>query len=248
MNINIVTIVSKHFNLLLSKHLEEYGISDITQTSNYKEGLTILKEIKPDIVIIDLDIEKARIISIIQEILISTPHTKIITIADSYGQELKYRLLKLGIESFITKPFQPAYLWQELDNIKESLNEKSQITTFNTDSKETYYKNLNSSIRNQISINANKKETDDNSYTSNFSLDTSEDNSHEFEFSFDFENEFDKPQLDTHNYDEIKKDGYLGLPTYLDREAIYKESQEKDEVNSQEQRTSLSRLKGVFKK
>lgn len=258
MQINIVTIVSKHFNLLLQKQLQEHGEYTVAQATNYIEGLSFVREINPEIVIIDLELEAHHALSKIKEILISAPKSKIIAISDSYEYELKIQLLKLGIENFITKPFQPAYLWEEIDSIIDSIQTDFDTTDINIDSKSTYYNNLNSSIRNQIKSISNKQDVYNDDLIVDFDdidLDTSNTQNEVNDYYSDREyslNDFDidfyenEKQLNDSNSSN-SSDGYLGLPKYLDRESIYMESNNEIDFIEQE-KTSRSIFKGVFKK
>ena len=227
MNMNILAVVLDQAALLLKKQIEEHGSTLVVHSFNYREVVELVNYHKPDIIIIDISIEPFNQENVLKELMLISTKSKFIVVSDYFSEEQRLKLFRIGIDSFIQKPFQPADLWEKLDSMKLTL-EKEISTYQNYEGREGYYKKLNYSIKNQIK--SISKNNDGIAY-----------NSKEEDFIFEFDDS--EPSYNTNNT------SYMGLPKYIDKENIELSDETADDKSlSKRNKGPLSKIKGVLRK
>lgn len=207
MKINILVIETEYTRALLKKKLHEQQYVVVAETKSYSEGLNLYKSVIPDIVIIDIDLEKTeKGLSFLAELKKSDPTAQVIALSSFFENETKVKLYKLGIERLVTKPYQPAFIWSEIDDIKETIN----IIEYRQ-KRELLYSNINSP-RNTV-----EDETNDDIQASDFIIDIDDEDNNDTQIS-DFIIDFD-----------TSKDNILDRTTYTD---ITIESSKDEQDNS----------------
>ena len=101
-------------------YLESEGFK-VLEAGNGKQGLTVLGEQKPDLIITDIMMPVMDGIEFFKEIR-RVPETKeipviMLTVKDEFS-DIKYAYL-LGVEEYITKPFDPSLLVNRIKQIFE---------------------------------------------------------------------------------------------------------------------------------
>ena len=101
---------------LLKNKLKEGGYEVIGEASDGKDGIIKYFDLKPDIVTMDIDMPNMDGIEATQEILSKDPEAKIVAVTGHNEEEIKEKALQAGMIGYLTKPFQPAFLWRTLEN------------------------------------------------------------------------------------------------------------------------------------
>ena len=79
--------------------------TDILESSDGEESINLYKEIKPDLVLLDLAMPKKDGLTVLKEIIAFDPNAKIILITASDDQKIIQQCLDSGASSYISKPF-----------------------------------------------------------------------------------------------------------------------------------------------
>lgn len=88
------------------KTLNRHGYSDVVLAVNGREGISLYKEQKPDIVLLDITMPDMTGLEVLQKILELDKHAVII-MCSAVGQEkIITSALRLGAKDFIVKPYQ----------------------------------------------------------------------------------------------------------------------------------------------
>jgi len=86
--------------------LEKMGHNDITEASGGKEAIEKFKEVKPDLVLLDIIMPDVGGIDVLREIKGIDPNCKVIMVT-AVGQEAMIdECTKLGAKGYIIKPFE----------------------------------------------------------------------------------------------------------------------------------------------
>ena len=203
MKINILVIDTDYTRVLLRKKLEEQNHNVIAETKSYKEALELYTTYLPDIVIVDIDLETTeKGINFIQELLKIDSSTQVIALSNFFENKTKAKLYRLGIERLVMKPYQPAHIWSQIDDICK-VNDillmrkyrESTLDSFEQVTKGDLLNNQIISLREQISQKRNKVSTVSSKNSSkdtylDFSenpiyLECSYDNADDFQLDFD---------------------------------------------------------------
>ncbi len=110
---------------LIKSILEEAGFEVCGEASNALEGVKLYKELRPDLVTLDVimpKIEELDGITAIKEILFFDPQAKIVIISALGEHRLVQEALRYGAKDYIVKPFTKAGL---LNVIRKVLGEES---------------------------------------------------------------------------------------------------------------------------
>ena len=110
---------------LIKSILEEAGFEVCGEASNALEGVKLYKELRPDLVTLDVimpKIEELDGITAIKEILFFDPQAKIVVVSALGEHRLVQEALRYGAKDYIVKPFTKAGL---LNVIRKVLGEES---------------------------------------------------------------------------------------------------------------------------
>ncbi|MDF2879485.1 MAG: two-component system response regulator [Clostridiaceae bacterium] len=111
---------------LLRKALKEADYEVVGEAKNGKEGITMYFELKPDIVTMDINMPDISGIEATKQILSKDSKAKIIAVTGNSDAEVKKQIMEAGVKDYLSKPFQPAFLWNKLENI---LNEEEIVVS-----------------------------------------------------------------------------------------------------------------------
>jgi DNA-binding response OmpR family regulator len=106
--------------LLLQKRLNQAGFHCVG-SSTVEEGLKCLKDVKPDLVILDLGFKSASGIAFLQNMASYIPanvHKPPVMVLSAYGDpDIISYTKSLGVKSFITKPFDSAHILETVNRL-----------------------------------------------------------------------------------------------------------------------------------
>ena len=137
---------NKEFCKLLKEHLgEENNFNVIGIAHNGKEGLKLVKEKKPDILILDLIMPELDGIGVIEELKTNTEikDMKIIVLTAFGQEEFTRKVVELGADYYIMKPF-------DLDELTKRINQLMNPPTFSSNGhaiKKATDKNINLDVK-----------------------------------------------------------------------------------------------------
>ena len=91
---------------LVLKDILSIGEHDvIAESVDGEESISVYKEIKPDLILLDLAMPKKDGLTVVKEIIEFDPNAKIILITASDDQKIIKECLSHGASSYISKPF-----------------------------------------------------------------------------------------------------------------------------------------------
>jgi len=91
---------------LVLKDILSIGDHDIVgESTDGEESISMYKEIKPDMILLDLAMPKKDGLTVVKEIIEFDPNAKIILITASDDQKIIKECLSHGASSYISKPF-----------------------------------------------------------------------------------------------------------------------------------------------
>ena len=96
---------SDAIRLVLKDILAIGEYTDISEACDGEESVNLYKEIKPDLVLLDLAMPKKDGLTVVQEIIQFDPNAKIILITASDDQKTIQQCLASGASSYVSKPF-----------------------------------------------------------------------------------------------------------------------------------------------
>ncbi|BAD84821.1 chemotaxis response regulator [Thermococcus kodakarensis KOD1] len=106
--------------MLVKKILTQAGHQVVGEASNGKEAVEKYKQLKPDLVTMDIVMPEMDGITAVKEIMKIDPNAKIIMIT-AVGQEAKVmEALKSGAKGYIVKPFQAPKVIEEVNRVLSS--------------------------------------------------------------------------------------------------------------------------------
>ncbi|RKX50649.1 MAG: two-component system response regulator [Thermotogae bacterium] len=106
--------------MLVKKIITQAGHQVVGEAGNGKEAVEKYKELKPDLVTMDIVMPEMDGISAVKEIMKIDPNAKIIMIT-AVGQEAKVmEALKSGAKGYIVKPFQAPKVIEEINRVLSS--------------------------------------------------------------------------------------------------------------------------------
>ncbi|WP_457753500.1 response regulator [Thermococcus sp.] len=106
--------------MLLKKILTQAGHQVVGEASNGREAVEKYKQLKPDLVTMDIVMPEMDGITAVKEIMKIDPNAKIIMIT-AVGQEAKVmEALKSGAKGYIVKPFQAPKVIEEVNRVLSS--------------------------------------------------------------------------------------------------------------------------------
>lgn len=102
---------------VLKKMLTDAGYSVVGEAGNGIEAIELAKQLKPDIVTLDITMPEMDGIEAIEDILNVSPDTKII-MCSAMGQQSKVvEAIKKGAKDFVVKPFEKSRVLQAINNV-----------------------------------------------------------------------------------------------------------------------------------
>jgi len=105
---------------MLSDILKNEGIEVCGEAENGKEAVEKYKELKPDLVTMDIVMPKMEEIdgvSAVREIMKIEPQAKIIMVSAMGQHSLVVEAIQAGARDFVTKPFQPSRVIEAIKRV-----------------------------------------------------------------------------------------------------------------------------------
>ncbi|MGR3292834.1 MAG: response regulator [Candidatus Scalindua sp.] len=107
--------------LLIKKVLKEDDFEIVGEAANGIDALAKYKELKPDIVTMDITMPEADGIQATKDIIAFDENAKIVMLSGIDQKEILWQAIKAGAASYIVKPFENARI---LSTLNEVLNSK----------------------------------------------------------------------------------------------------------------------------
>ena len=104
----------------LGNMLKEWGFEIVGEAANGKEAIEKYRELKPDLVTMDITMPVMSGLDAIKEIIPEFPDAKIIMITALGQKRIIVDTIKHGAKDFITKPFTPEQLKSVIDNVMKA--------------------------------------------------------------------------------------------------------------------------------
>ena len=105
---------------MLSDILKNEGIEVCGEAENGKEAVEKYKELKPDLVTMDIvmpKMEEIDRVSAVREIMKIEPQAKIIMVSAMGQHSLVVEAIQAGAKDFVTKPFQPSRVIEAIKRV-----------------------------------------------------------------------------------------------------------------------------------
>ena len=103
--------------MMLTDILVEKGHNVVGEAKDGEEALSLYKELKPDLVTMDIVMPGAGGIESIREILKIDPEAKILVVSALGQQALVKEAIEAGAKGFVVKPFKPEKVVEEIEKI-----------------------------------------------------------------------------------------------------------------------------------
>ncbi|MFH1453810.1 MAG: response regulator [Armatimonadota bacterium] len=100
--------------------LEQEGHKIVGEGENAKEAVELYKELKPDIVTLDIimpEIDGVTAVNAIKDIVSLDPSANVLMISAMGQQEMIIECIQAGAKDFIVKPFQPSNVAASVNRI-----------------------------------------------------------------------------------------------------------------------------------
>ena len=103
--------------MMLTDILVEKGYEIAGEAGDGKDALRLYKELKPDLVTMDIVMPEVGGIESIREILKIDPEAKMLVVSALGQQALVKEAVEAGAKGFVVKPFKPEKVIEETENI-----------------------------------------------------------------------------------------------------------------------------------
>jgi len=105
--------------MMLKDIITKAGYEVAGEATNGREAVEKYKELKPDIVTMDITMPEMNGIDAIKEIMKIDPNAKIIVCSAMGQQAMVIEAIKAGAKDFIVKPFQPSRVVEALNKVSK---------------------------------------------------------------------------------------------------------------------------------
>ena len=113
--------------MMLTDILIEKGYEIAAEAEDGEEALRLYKELKPDLVTMDIVMPGAGGIDSLRHILKEDPEAKILIVSALGQQALVKEAIEAGARGFVVKPFKPEKVIEEVENIFKKLESGSLV-------------------------------------------------------------------------------------------------------------------------
>jgi len=96
---------SSFMRSILTNILKKENYTDLVEAVNGDEAVSKFKSEKPDLVLLDIIMEKKDGIEVLKEIKEIDPSSKVVMVSAVGQEQMVEEAMKLGAENFIVKPF-----------------------------------------------------------------------------------------------------------------------------------------------
>lgn len=113
----LITDDAAFMRMTIRKILEDNGIEVVGEAGNGKESVDKYKELKPDIVTMDITMPVKNGIEAIRDIIEFDSNARILACSAMGQESMVIEAIKSGAKGFIVKPFQADKLLMELEKL-----------------------------------------------------------------------------------------------------------------------------------
>jgi two-component system chemotaxis response regulator CheY len=103
--------------MMLSDILVEKGHKIVGEAKDGEEAIRLYKELRPDLVTMDIVMPEVGGIESIREILKIDPEAKVLVVSAMGQQALVKEAVEAGAKGFVVKPFKPEKVIEEVEKI-----------------------------------------------------------------------------------------------------------------------------------
>ena len=103
----LITDDAAFMRMMLKDILTKGGYEVVGEAANGNESITKYKELKPDLVTMDITMPECDGISALKQIMASDPNAKVVMCSAMGQQAMVIESIQSGAKDFIVKPFQP---------------------------------------------------------------------------------------------------------------------------------------------
>lgn len=119
-----------------------YGIEVVGTAKNGSEALKLAKDLKPDIIISDIKMPGLNGLELIEELRDFLPNVKVILISAYEEFDYAKQAIRLGVNSYLSKPVKKAEVINEVSKIKSQLEQKQHEEEMTKRLQQRFYENL----------------------------------------------------------------------------------------------------------
>lgn len=111
---------SSYMRMFVKKVIEKGGSYNVVEASNKEDAIETFKFVKPDIVILDLNMSEFRMdgIQVLTDIMKINPEAVVIIVSAVGHEEVKNECMSLGAMDYIHKPIDTKTLLKTLEKYK----------------------------------------------------------------------------------------------------------------------------------
>jgi|Deesub1362A_J573_1020465.scaffolds.fasta_scaffold42155_1 two-component system chemotaxis response regulator CheY len=111
---------AKFMRKVLADILKKGGYEVCGEAANGNEAVKLYKELKPDLVTMDIVMPDKNGIEALREILAFDPSAKVLVVSAMGQQPLVLEAIQAGAKDYIVKPFQPSRVLEAVERILKS--------------------------------------------------------------------------------------------------------------------------------
>lgn len=115
---------ARFMRIMIRNILKDAGYEIVGEAETGKAAISLAKELKPDIITMDITMPDINGIQALEEILKTQPKTKIIMMSADDQSDTVREALNAGASDFISKPFEKDNVLNVLDKVCKALNVK----------------------------------------------------------------------------------------------------------------------------
>jgi DNA-binding response OmpR family regulator len=162
-NIKILVVEDEQIvSFEIESALELLGFETIRSAKNYDEAMTITKKLKPDIVMMDINLEKSKKdgIDTVTDIKILLPNIPVIYLTAFSDDDTLDRAMKTNPSAYLIKPFKREELKTTIKIALYNNTQKIEITNTTRDIGDGFYFDIEKQLllKNNIPIKLSKNE------------------------------------------------------------------------------------------
>lgn len=108
---------------MLSRLLRASGYTDVHLAPTAEEAMALLPELRPDLLIVDLNMPAAdgfAVLRFVHETVPRSTYFPVLVLTGETDEQTKHRALRAGARDFLTKPFSPAEVGLRIRNLLET--------------------------------------------------------------------------------------------------------------------------------
>lgn len=107
---------SAYLRLMIKKVLTQAGYQVVGEASDGEQAIQLYKELRPDLVTMDVVMPKKNGLEALQEIFNIDPNACVVIITALGHEPLIKRAIRLGAKNFVIKPFKPNELVKSIES------------------------------------------------------------------------------------------------------------------------------------